>query len=57
MMNMFDTIFPMMATKQMELDAIREEIETNAANGIYNFTIDLDRYPDVTVEDIENMFD
>ena len=54
-MNMFDTIFPMMATKQMELDAIREEIETNAANGIYSFTIDLDRYPDVTVEDIENM--
>lgn len=55
-MNIFDTIFPMMATKQMELDAIRKEIETNAANGIYSFTIDLDRYPDVTVEDIENMF-
>jgi hypothetical protein len=55
-MNVFDTFFPMMATRQMELDAIREEIETNAANGIYNFTIDLDRYPDVTVEDIENMF-
>ena len=55
-MSIFDTIFPMMATKQMELDAIRAEIEANAANGIYNFNIDLDRYPDVTVEDIEKMF-
>ena len=52
---MFRDIFPMLATQEMELERVREEIRAHAANGETNFTIDLDDYCMISEYDIQDI--